>query len=171
MNWSLLGFLTLYFIIHVVIISSQSRFLVPLSIYIIFFYKNNFIRTKDLFWQRKLRASWEQSQDCCPAEHKNKVSRLARAWTETGFHLYCTAYRLALLSHFNIAKLVNHHLVFSLVIFCWLNWKWELKQLFFLTFCYIITPIFGVIDYCCMYYGIFKKKNGKYKNKLRAIYV
>ena len=42
-----------------------------------FFYKNNFIRTKVLILAKNLRTSQEQSQACCPTEHKNKVSRLA----------------------------------------------------------------------------------------------
>ena len=42
-----------------------------------FFYKDNFIRTKALVLVKNLRTSQEQSQACCPAEHENKVSRLA----------------------------------------------------------------------------------------------
>ena len=38
-----------------------------------FFHKNNFIRTKDFV----LVKNKEQSQAYCPADHKNKVSRLA----------------------------------------------------------------------------------------------
>ena len=39
---------------------------------------------------------------------------------------------------------------------------------FFLTFCYIITPISGVIDHYCIIKDF--KKIGKNKNKLRTIY-
>ena len=45
--------------------------------YILFFYKNNFMITKALVWVKKLRTNKEQNQACCPAERKNKVSRLA----------------------------------------------------------------------------------------------
>ena len=34
-------------------------------------YKNNFIRTKALVLAKNLRTSYEQSQACCPAKHKN----------------------------------------------------------------------------------------------------
>ena len=63
-----------------------------------FFYKGNLIKTKALVLTKNLRTNQEQSQACCPAEHKNKVSRLAiskiirtehqnRAWLS--FILYC----------------------------------------------------------------------------------
>ena len=42
-----------------------------------FIYKNNFIRTKALVLAKNLRTNQEQSQACCPAEHKNKVSKFA----------------------------------------------------------------------------------------------
>ena len=43
---------------------------------------------------------------CCSTDHQNKVSRLA------------------------ILKIIRakHHILFSLVIFYWLYWKWELKH-------------------------------------------
>ena len=41
------------------------------------FYKNNFLRAKFLVLVKNLRTNEEQSQACCPAGHKNKVSRLA----------------------------------------------------------------------------------------------
>ena len=63
-----------------------------------FLYKNKFIRTKPLVLKKKLRTNTEKNKDYCPAEHKNKVSRLAiskiiktehqnRAWLS--FILYC----------------------------------------------------------------------------------
>ena len=39
---------------------------------------------------------------------------------------------------------------------------------FFVTFCYIITPIFGIIDHFCIMENL--KKSGKNKNKLRTIH-
>ena len=39
------------------------------------FFKKNIIRTKPLIWKKKLRTISEQSQACCPTEHKDKVSR------------------------------------------------------------------------------------------------
>ena len=42
-------------------------------------------------------------------------------------------------------------------------------DLFFLTSCYIITPISGIIDHYCVMENL-KKKSGKNKNKLRIIY-
>ena len=42
------------------------------------------MRTKALILAKKLRASLEQSQACCPTKHKKKVSRLAiRKQTKT----------------------------------------------------------------------------------------
>ena len=35
------------------------------------------MRIKSLVLVKKIRISKEQSQSCCPAEHKNKVPRLA----------------------------------------------------------------------------------------------
>ena len=43
----------------------------------LFYYKNNFVRTKALIVAKNLRTSSEQSQACCSTEHKSKVSRLA----------------------------------------------------------------------------------------------
>ena len=43
-------------------------------------------------------------------------------------------------------------------------------DLFFLTFCCIITPIFGIIDHYCIFTLLFLKRAGKNKNKLRIIY-
>ena len=55
------------------------------------------MRTKALIWEKNLGTALEQSQACCPTEHKNKVSRLAihklrtihqnRAWLS--LILYC----------------------------------------------------------------------------------
>ena len=54
-------------------------------------------KNKSFGFGKELRISYEQSQACCPAEHKNKVSRLAiskvmtehqnRAWLS--LILYC----------------------------------------------------------------------------------
>ena len=41
---------------------------------------------------------------------------------------------------------------------------------FFLTSCCNITPIAGITDYKQLYYGQFRQKSGKNKNKLRTIY-
>ena len=116
------------------------------------------MRTKPLILAKKLRASLEQSQACCPTKHKKKVSRLAirkitnqNIRTGPGCHLYCTTCRLLLLSHFNkvysfhtIAKFFNILILFIPVIFDWQYWKWALKQVFFshLTHCCIIAPIY-----------------------------
>ena len=45
--------------------------------YTLFLYKNKSIRTKPLVLKKKLRTNNEKNKDYCPAEHKNKVSRLA----------------------------------------------------------------------------------------------
>ena len=104
----------------------------------LFWYKN-----KSLSFGKKLRISKEQSQACCPAEHKNKVSRLAiskvtkkNIRTKPGRHLYCTEYRLVLFSHFNITKLFNDHILICLLTIHWpvkLHFllAWALKQAFF----------------------------------------
>ena len=43
---------------------------------ILVFYKNIFIRTKAMILaKKKLEISYEQSQVCCPTEHKKNVSR------------------------------------------------------------------------------------------------
>ena len=57
----------------------------------------NTIQEQKLRFGKELRISYEQSQACCPAEHKNKVSKLAiskvmtehqnRAWLS--LILYC----------------------------------------------------------------------------------
>ena len=59
-------------------------YFVDFCILTLFFYKNNFIRTKALILAKNLRTSSEQSQACCPTEHKNKVSRTKCLW-----HMVC----------------------------------------------------------------------------------
>ena len=86
--------------------------------------------------------------------------------TEPGCHLYCTARRLGLLSHFDIAKLFNYHALFRILIFNWLCWKWALKQVFFSDFLLYHYSDFWSL----LHYGKFLKSGGKNKNKLRSIY-
>ena len=105
-----------------------------------------------------------------------KIKRL-NIRTEPGYHLHCTAWRLVLLSHFNIAKLCNGNIVFRPVIFDWLYWKWELKQAFFsiwLSAFYLTIWLsllrFLVFDHYCINCITENSKNWGKKNKLRTIY-
>ena len=72
---------------------------------------------------------------------------------EPACHLYCTACRLVLVSHFNITKLFNDHILFLCLVyigessFAFLVDEYENRSFFFLTFCCIITPISGIIDH------------------------
>ena len=96
--------------------------------------------------------------------------------TEPGCHLYCTACRLVLSSHFNITKLFNDHILFQeFVCIHWtfkflfpLAWAW--KQVFF-SFWFFLYH-YSDFWYCrsLLYYGKFFKKSGQHKNKLRTIH-
>ena len=92
--------------------------------YTLFFLQEQFYKNKSLGFGKKL----EQNQACCPTEHNKKVSRTAilkiittkhqnRSWLSFIF----TTCRLVLLSHFNIAKLLNDHILFSPGVFDWLQ--------------------------------------------------
>ena len=83
-----------------------------------------------------------------------------------GCHLYCSACRLVLLSHFNITMLFNDHILFQeytpfksvCLLYCLLHNQVSLSSymsietglFFFLTFCCIIIPISGIIDHYCI---------------------
>ena len=73
--------------------------------YTLFFYKNNFASTKALILANNSRTSQEQSHNCCPTEHKNKMPRLAilkiirtkhqhRAWLSLTLYCMQTSFKL-----------------------------------------------------------------------------
>ena len=93
-----------------------TNFLINLfSLLYTFFYKN-----KSFDFGKRTKNKLITKPGSYTTEHKNKVSWLvipkiirAKHQIRTWVHLYCTACRLVLLSHFNIAKPFNDHISFQ----------------------------------------------------------
>ena len=128
------------------------------------YFHSFFMWTKTKVLVKNFRISYEQSLACCLTEHKSKVSRLAISKIMTEHQN--RACRLVQLSHFNLSFLMTtSHLFayYTLDIQVSLSFSMIIKTglFFFLGFCWIITPISGIMYKSFLCYGQFVKNREK----------